>query len=76
MTPSENEIKKRFGKAGEIWIAALDSEIIGTVSVVHHNEALYIRSPAILSAAQGLRIGELLLRDTENYAVVYGDSRF
>ena len=72
MTPGEEEIKKRFGESGEIWVAALDGEIVGTVSVVHRNETLYIRSPAILPAARGLRIGKRLLRKTENYAVAGG----
>lgn len=69
MTPGEDEIKKRFGEAGKIWVVALDGEIVGTVSVVHRNEILYIRSLAILPAAQGFRIGERLLTEVENYSV-------
>lgn len=75
MTPGENEIQKRFHAAGEMWVATLDGEIAGTVSAVPHKggggsngNALYIRSLAILPAAQGLRIGERLLREIENYA--------
>lgn len=72
MTPGADEIEKRFNEAGEIWVAALSGEIVGTVSVVHRNETLYIRSLAILPAAQGLRIGERLLAEVENYAVAGG----
>jgi ribosomal protein S18 acetylase RimI-like enzyme len=72
MTPGADEIEKRISEAGRIWVAALDGEIVGTVSVVHCNESLYIRSLAILPAAQGLRIGERLLTEIENYAVAGG----
>lgn len=71
-TPGENEIKKRFDEAGEIWVAVLDDEIVGTVSVLPRGEALYIRSLAILPVAQGMRIGERLMRKTEDYAVAGG----
>jgi ribosomal protein S18 acetylase RimI-like enzyme/uncharacterized protein YciI len=69
MTPGEDEIKKRFNEAGEIWVAALDGEIVGTVSVIQQNNSLYIRSLAILPAAQGLQTGERLLKEIERYAV-------
>ena len=41
MTPGKDEIERRFTEAGEIWVAALDGEIIGTVSAVQRGEALY-----------------------------------
>jgi GNAT superfamily N-acetyltransferase len=72
ITLSADEIKKRFSEAGKIWVAMLDGKIVGTVSAVHRNESLYIRSLAILPAAQGLRIGERLLTEIENYAVADG----
>lgn len=72
MIPGEDEIKRRFEKAGVIWVAALDDEIVGTVSVVPREKSLYIRSLAILPAAQGLRIGERLLTEAEKYAVSHG----
>jgi ribosomal protein S18 acetylase RimI-like enzyme len=72
MTPGKDEIEKRFSEAGRIWVAALEGEIVGTVSVVNRNESLYIRSLAILPAAQGLRIGERLLTEVENYSVAGG----
>lgn len=72
MTPGQGEIIKRFDEAGDIWVVELDAEIVGTVSAVHRNDALYIRSLAILPAAQGLRIGERLLKKAEDYAIAGG----
>ena len=72
MTLGANEIKQRFGETGRIWVAARDSEIVGTISVVTRGAALHVRSLAILPVAQGLRIGERLLGNAENYAVAGG----
>ena len=65
-------MRKRFSESGEIWVAELDSEIVGTVSVAHRNQALYIRSLAIMPTAQGMRMGQRLLEHVENYAVAGG----
>lgn len=72
MTPGRGEIEKRFDEPGKIWVAVLDGELVGTVSILHQKEVLYIRSLAIVPAAQGLRIGESLLLKTETYAVAQG----
>ncbi len=66
--PTVDEIKQRFGEE-KIWVALSSDEIVGTVSIIDKNKALYIRSMAILPEARGNRIGERLLKEIENYAV-------
>ncbi len=68
--PTVEEIKARFGE-GKIWVALNNNEIVGTVSVVPKKDSLYIRSMAILPEARGTRIGERLLREIEDYAIVH-----
>lgn len=53
---------------GPMWVALLNDEIVGTVSVVLKGEGLYIRGMAVLPAARGKRIGELLLEQVEHWA--------
>lgn len=69
--PPATEIVRRFGE-GPQWIALVDNGPVGTVSVMPEPEWLYIRSMAVLPAAQGLGIGNLLLQAVEEYAVETG----
>jgi N-acetylglutamate synthase-like GNAT family acetyltransferase len=69
-TPTSAQLKNRLSK-GATWIALLNEKIVGTVSVVPENEALYIRSMAILPEARGQRIGERLLQEIEDHAVFH-----
>ena len=46
--------------------------IVGTVGAVAAVESLYVRCMAVSAAARGYRIGDLLLREIEHYAVVRG----
>jgi len=66
-TPKSDVIKNRFGE-GKIWVAVLNKEIVGTVSVVPENESLYIRSMAILTQARRRKIGERFLKRIEDFA--------
>lgn len=66
-TPAPNQIQARLGE-GPMWVALRDSKIVGTVSVVSKGASLYIRGMAILPAARGERIGELLLKQIESFA--------
>ena len=66
-TPKSDVIKNRF-REGKIWVAVLNKEIVGTVSVVPENESLYIRSMAILAQARGKKIGERFLKRIEDFA--------
>ena len=54
---------------GPVWVAVLDESIVGTASVIAKGDSLYIRGMAVLPAARGLRIGELLLKHVEQFAV-------
>src|SRR5207247_11127495 len=67
VTPPADEIATRFGE-GPQWLAIVDSEPVGTVSVIREPEHLYIRSMAVLREAQGVGIGRRLLAAIEGYA--------
>lgn len=67
-TPVADRISSRMNE-GPTWVALLRHSIVGTVSVVPKEEALYVRSMAVLPTARGHRIGELLLNEIECYAV-------
>lgn len=66
--PDAAEIQKRFDE-GAIWAALADEKLVGTVSTVSDGKKLYIRSMAVLPAAQGLGIGRKLLGTIENFAL-------
>jgi GNAT superfamily N-acetyltransferase len=59
---------------GPVWVAVLDESIVGTASVMSKADSLYLRGMAVLPAARRLRIGELLLKHVEQFAVA-GKSR-
>lgn len=68
--PPVDEIKSRFvDKSSVIWVVADDNRIVGTVSVIPKQDALYIRSMAILPEIRGNQIGEKFLKAIEDYAV-------
>jgi ribosomal protein S18 acetylase RimI-like enzyme len=69
--PDSEQIVHRLSE-GPVWIAVRASEVVGTVSVVPKGDALYIRSMAVLPAARGQRIGELLLNEVESFAAEHG----
>ena len=53
---------------GPVWAAICDTVIVGTISVVRKGDSLYVRGMAVHPAARGQRIGERLLKQTEDYA--------
>jgi GNAT superfamily N-acetyltransferase len=57
---------------GPMWLALHEETIVGTVSVVRKGDALYLRGMAVHPAARGLRIGERLLKQIEDYAATEG----
>ena len=73
-TPDGDTIQERFAQ-GTMWVAVFGGKIVGTVSAVPENQSLYIRSMAILPAARGAGIGERLLEEIENFAVMNGYQR-
>jgi GNAT superfamily N-acetyltransferase len=67
-TPSESVIRARMSE-GPVWIALRDCfDIVGTVSVVPKENALYIRSMAVSQHARNIGIAGSLLRHVETYA--------
>lgn len=64
-TPPE-EILSRFNE-GPQWIAALDGEIVGTVSVSVEEGDLYVRSMAVAPHAQGRGVAHKLLDAIDEY---------
>jgi len=73
-TPTSDQIEGRF-TGGPVWVALYDDSIVGTVSAVPKGEGLYVRSMAVLPAARGHRIGELLLTHVEDFASAQGYKR-
>ena len=73
-TPVAAEVKKSIDE-GPVWVVSDNDAIVGTVSVVPKGESLYVRGMAIVPAARGLRIGELLLRQVEVFAAEQGFKR-
>ena len=67
VTPPSSEIAKRFGE-GPQWVAEIDGEIVGTVSVTTEPEGLYIRSMAVSPSAQGNGIGHKLMDAVNKFA--------
>jgi GNAT superfamily N-acetyltransferase len=73
-TPAREEVLARM-EEGPVWVALLDGNVVGTVAAVDRGEGLYVRGMAVLPRARGLGIGELLLREVEDYARALGYSR-
>ena len=60
---------------GPVWVAHSGEPILGTVSVVLKGKSLYLRGMAVLTAARGNRVGELLLVHVEMFAASIGVQR-
>lgn len=73
-TPASAEVRKRL-EEGPVWVALERDAVVGTVSVVPKGDSLYVRGMAIVPAARGRRIGELLLREAEVFASERGFRR-
>ena len=70
-TPGTAEVRRRFGE-GPAWVASLDGAVVGTVSALPKDGALYIRSMAILPEARGHGVGRHLLEAVEEFAMAEG----
>jgi len=74
-TPAPSEVLRRI-EEGPVWLALIQSEVVGTVSaVLRDNDVLYIRGMAVLPQARGLRIGNRLFELIEAYAKEHGCTR-
>jgi putative acetyltransferase len=60
---------------GPLWVACLESAIVGSVSAIVKGESVYLRSMALLPIARGQGIGILLLRRVEDFAIASGSKR-
>ena len=73
-TPKREQILERMSE-GPVWVALVDGEIVGTVSVVLKREALYLRGMAVLPRTRGASVGKWLMEQVEQYAVDKGCKR-
>jgi ribosomal protein S18 acetylase RimI-like enzyme len=60
---------------GPVFVATMNSKVVGTVAIVPRSDALYIRGMAVHPGARGQRIGEHLLVYVENLAINQGARR-
>ena len=73
-TPATAQVQNRI-EEGPVWVVMDNDVMVGTVSVVPKGESLYVRGMAIVPAARGQRIGEMLLRQVEGFASEHGFKR-
>ena len=66
-TPRSEEVRSRMAE-GPVWVALFDGAVVGTVAAVASGDDLYVRGMAVLPNGRGRGIGELLLRQIEEYA--------
>ena len=62
-------------RAGPVFVATMNSQVVGTVAIVPKGESLYIRGMAVHPSARGQRLGEQLLSYVENLANSQGARR-
>ncbi|HEX6718075.1 MAG TPA: GNAT family N-acetyltransferase [Pyrinomonadaceae bacterium] len=63
-----DEVKVRLAE-GPMWVAIDNAQIVGTVSAIAKDGALYVRGMGIAPDARGKHLGELLLKHVETFAV-------
>lgn len=68
-------VMKRM-QEGPVWVARLDGNIAGTVSLQLFKNEAYLRGMAVLPQAQGFKLGLSLLREAENFAIKNGSRLF
>jgi GNAT superfamily N-acetyltransferase len=68
-TPDAEGVRSRLAE-WQTWVALLDNAIVGTASAFEKSEGcLHIRGMAVLPSARGQKVGELLLREIEGFAL-------
>lgn len=55
-------------RAGPVWVAVRDGEIVGTLAAVDEGESVYIRGMALVPAARGSGLAARLLAAAEEFA--------
>lgn len=71
-TPDAQGVRSRMAE-WQTWVALLDNAIVGTASAFQKDEGgLHVRGMAVLPSARGRKVGELLLREIESFALRNG----
>jgi GNAT superfamily N-acetyltransferase len=70
-TPTPSEIAKRIAE-GPLWVGVQGDSIVGTISAVIREDAMYVRGMGIVPAARGSGLAMLLLEGVEREARRYG----
>ncbi len=65
--PTSEQVQLRMNE-GPVWVVLQHGTIVGTVSAVLKDKAVYLRGMAIIPAARGQRLGMLLLEQVEAFA--------
>jgi ribosomal protein S18 acetylase RimI-like enzyme len=73
-TPISDQVLNRI-EEGPVWVVFTDNDLVGTVSALPKGDSLYIRGLAVVPAARGRRIGDLLLQQVEEFAAEQGYKR-
>ncbi len=66
VTPTPAVILKRF-EEGPMWVADVEGQIVGTVSLTTEPEGYYVRSMAVSPKAQRLGVGQKLLEAVHDH---------
>lgn len=74
VTPGAEKILSRFTE-GPQWVAEIDGNVVGTVSLRTDPEGLYVRSMAVLPEVQGTGVGHVLLDAVNEFADASGQER-
>lgn len=53
---------------GPVWCATSEGRVLGTAAAVQNPDGIYVRGMAVIPAARGRGVGQLLLREIETFA--------
>lgn len=67
-TPDPAAVRDRL-REGPTWVAEKDGHVVGTVSAVLRDGAVYVRSMAVAPGARGQRVGHALMDEPFQLAV-------
>ena len=67
-TPDPATVRERLHE-GPTWVAELDGHVVGTVSAVLRDGAVYVRSMAVAPGARGRRVGHRIMDEPLQLAV-------
>lgn len=67
----QDEILRRM-QEGVTWVAEVDAQVLGTVSIAFQKDWLYVTGMAVDPRAQGKKMGYHLLKTIEEYALNNG----